>query len=764
MNRYRIEITGIVQGIGFRPFVYNLAVDLNLKGWVNNTGSKVIIEVEGKKSALDAFVTRLQAEAPPLSVIKTLEVRLVEPVGCECFQIMESVVGEKSSIYISPDVATCAQCTEELFDEKNRRFLYPFINCTNCGPRFTIVRDVPYDRERTTMDVFPLCGECAEEYAEPSDRRYHAQPVSCYRCGPVMQLFDQDGKELRVENAVDHTLQLLAEGKIVAIKGLGGYHLACDARNAVAVMELRRRKLRDDKPFAVMARNTEIAEKYCFVGPEEKCLLESEKRPIVLLKKKREISLPEDIAPRNAYLGVMLPYTPVHLLLLKPGGPLELLVMTSGNRSSEPICYKDDEAIQNLCGIADYFLAHNREIHTRVDDSVVRIFRGREYMLRRSRGYVPDPVTCSLPEALDDRHVPVVLATGGELKNTFCLNKGKEFYISHHIGDLENFETLQSFEEGIGHFQRLFAIKPEVVAYDPHPGYLSAQYVHSLTLKRKIAIQHHHAHIASCMADNGLDGEVIGVALDGTGYGEDGNIWGGEFFSGGYHGFTRQGHLAYVKMPGGEAAIKEPWRMAVAYLHHTFGGQEKVGICFTSIDREKQASVLEMLEKNIHSPLTSSMGRLFDAVSALLGIRYRIHYEGQAAVELEYASDGIPQEGYRFHLRDNGEIFTVDTADMIRGIVRDIGSGEAVSRISSAFHSTVANMVVEGCSRIREKTGLDRVVLSGGVFQNMILLEWSVQKLESTGFKVYTHHRVPSNDGGVALGQAVMAAVGVRLR
>lgn len=834
MKRVRITIKGIVQGVGFRPFVYRLASELDLKGWVNNTGSEVIIEAEGEENTLENFADRLKTEAPPLSLIRSMDKQELEPAGFNSFDIPESSgIGlgkQQHDVFVSPDISICSKCAQELFDENDRRYLYPFINCTDCGPRFTIVKDVPYDRDRTTMSVFEMCEECAGEYHEPSDRRYHAQPVSCYHCGPAVWLMDRNGNVLQVENPIHEAVSLLSEGRILAVKGIGGYHLVCDAGNPAAVAELRKRKIRDDKPFAIMARNMGAADRLCHISPEEKQLLENEKRPIVLLRKREGIQLPEEIAPGNPFLGVMLPYTPIHLLLFTGADPFDALVMTSGNRSSEPICYKEEDAVQTLGIIADYFLANNREIHTRVDDSVIRCFRGKEYPIRRSRGYVPAPIRCDIfgTEYLEHEtneavalsysaassrtaarnetaasSLPTVLATGGELKNTFCMNKGTEFYISHHIGDLENYETLRSFEEGIEHFKKLFGLRPEIIAYDLHPEYLSTKYAQAATACKQIGIQHHHAHIAACMADNDLTGEVIGVAFDGTGYGEDGNLWGGEFFSGGMDGFIRQGHLDYVKMPGGEAAIREPWRMAAAYLYHTCGGDADVSSipALQCIDDKKRKAVFQMLEKSINSPMTSSMGRLFDAVSALLGIRQEIRYEGQAAIELEFVSYGAaggvaresggswpqgsngsqPQksfesrlqqsyesqpdqsgdsqlhQSYGFELRQESGMFVVDIRNTIKGIIRDMQSGEPVGVISSRFHSTVAQVVLAGCEAVRKRTGLDRVALSGGVFQNMTLLEQSVSLLEESGFQVFVHHRVPANDGGISLGQAAIA-------
>lgn len=759
-----IHITGIVQGVGFRPFVYNLAHSLFLKGRVRNAGADVIIEVEGPQDSLDTFVQRIKSDPPPLSKIKSVDVKSIEFVGYSDFEIETSSRGENGKVYISPDVGVCKDCERELFDAKDRRYLYPFINCTNCGPRFTIIKGVPYDRPLTTMDRFEMCDTCAVEYKNPADRRYHAQPVSCYRCGPRLQLLDSRGETTSSEDIIEDTRRLIAAGYIIAVKGLGGYHLVCDAHNAEAVKRLIKRKIRDDKPFALMVKNYKTAMQYCQINDEEKKLLESERKPIVLLRKREGLKLPEEIAPGNPYLGIMLPYTPVHLLLFHSGtshlgdARFSALVATSGNRSSEPIYYKDEDAIENLKDIADYFLTNDREIYIRTDDSVTRVALGKEYIIRRARGYVPFPVTC---EIFNKGKIPAVLACGGELKNTFCLNKGNEFYISHHIGDLENAETLTSFEQGIEHFQKMFGIEYEAVAYDLHPEYLSTKYAVDLNVKNKIAVQHHQAHIASCMADNDLEGNVIGVAFDGTGYGEDGNLWGGEFFTGSYKGFKRAAHLEYVPMPGGEKAIKEPWRMAVSYLYSLPGPKlemkELLGF-FPEVDEAGISAVHMMIDKKINAPLTSSVGRLFDAVSALLGIRSRIRYEGQAAIELEYAAAKESFEPYHCEINGNEGIFRICTSSIIKSIIEDRRSGVPIPVISSKFHTTVAVMVEKICSLIRQDTGLRRVVLSGGVFQNITLLEQCVRALTNCGFEVYTHSRVPSNDGGISLGQAVMAA------
>ena len=805
LERYRVEVNGIVQGVGFRPFVFKLAHSLSLKGTVLNTAAGVLIEVEGVKEELEAFVSRLASDAPPLAAIDTLSTIKLEPVGYEKFTISASLPGMSLNTLISPDTATCGDCRRELFDPADHRYLYPFINCTNCGPRFTITCGVPYDRENTTMKNFIMCAVCGTQYKEPTDRRYHAQPLCCYDCGPELILTDMEGKVVASGNActnlernnaeeyntkehnakehnaeeyntkkhngkensakagkeasielINKAAELLATGNILAVKSLGGYHLVCNALDGNAVNKLRKRKYRDEKPFALMAADLDTIQKYCLVDDISSQMLQSSAAPIVLLSKKNASGLPEQLAPGNPNLGVMLPYTPVHLLLFsKETGKKvecpEVLVMTSGNKSDEPICYDDEEAFNRLKRIADYFLTNNRPIRTRTDDSVIRIFKGQEYFIRRSRGYAPAPIT--IDRAVLPTDPPSVLALGGEQKSTFCLSKGNRFFVSQHIGDLENLETLHSFEEGIGHYKRLFDINPTIAAFDMHPAYLSTAFAQGLKDTILVPVQHHHAHIASCMAENNLSGNVIGVAFDGTGYGEDNNIWGGEFFTGGYVHFQRAAHLQYFKLPGSEAAVREPWRVAASLLHQFGFKLDLPG----GIAADKLKLIAGMLEKGINSPLTSSMGRLFDAVAALIGIKAENRFEGQAAIELEHAAKGMIGSAYCYNVEDTGNHFTIGIKDMIGEILEDIAEGMLPGKISGRFHGTVANMVVEICGRIRRKKGLDRVILSGGVFQNTLLLSTCMDQLELQGFKVYIHRRVPANDGGISLGQAVIA-------
>jgi hydrogenase maturation protein HypF len=749
MKRAEIAITGIVQGIGFRPFIYNLAKTHSIRGWVLNNEKGVFIDAESEDGNLDRFIQDIPVLAPPLARIESFDVRYFEPIGYAAFEIRKSEETEEKFVLISPDVATCDQCLSELSSPQNFRYRYPFINCTLCGPRFTIIKDIPYDRHKTTMAPFTMCPVCQKEYEDPTDRRFHAQPNACAACGPSLRLEDRDGKEV-FGDPIEMTLELLEKGLIVATKGLGGFHLACDAKNIGAVSTLRWRKFREDKPFAVMCRNVEEVREHCEVGEEEEKLLKSVARPIVILRRKEGSPITHAVAPYQNTLGVMLPYSPLHHLLLN--GSLKILVMTSGNVSDEPIAYKNEEAKSRLRHIADYFLFHNREIHMRCDDSVTRIFEGNPYFLRRSRGYVPFPIKLSFPTEM-------ILACGGELKNTFCLTRGHYAFVSHHIGDLENLETLTSFEEGIEHFKKLFYIEPKAVAYDLHPDYLSTQYALSITDIPRVGVQHHHAHVVSGMAENGMEGDVIGVALDGTGFGVDGTIWGGEFIKANLRDFDRLAHLKNVPMPGGSMAIKEPWRMAMVYLSGAFGDEAhdlKIDLV-RRIDFQNWNILKRMIEKKINTPWTSSMGRLFDAISSLLSVRDEVHYEGQAAIELEMMADHGLKSEYPIRIEREKRPMVIDPAEIIRGVVRDLVDGVSSSKISGKFHRTIARLIIETCDAIRCEEGLNRVVLSGGVFQNIFLLSLVTKGLKMSGFETYTHHLVPANDGGISLGQAVVA-------
>jgi len=806
--RTAVRVEGVVQGVGFRPFVYSLATSLGLGGLVGNDADGVFAEVEGDPAAVEAFLSSLTSDPPPLARIERITTTDMRPHGAVSFSIVPSAPGRERRTLVSADTATCSDCLAELADPGDRRFGYPFINCTNCGPRFTIVRDVPYDRPLTTMAPFTMCDRCAGEYHDPADRRFHAQPTCCPACGPRLALLDVAGTVMSGQEPLMAAAGLLRQGRVLAVKGLGGYHLAVDASSEKAAAALRARKHREDKPFAVMVPDVAAARGLCEVDEAAAGLLASARRPIVLLARRREAGsgptgavsgggpaglvvsgggLAAAVAPGNRQLGLMLPYTPLHHLLLRAVG--RPIVLTSGNSSDEPIVYRDGEVVQRLGGIADAFLTHDRAIQVRTDDSVVRPFRGRETVIRRSRGFVPEPLT------VRTRFSRPVLACGAELKNTFCLAKENHAFVSHHIGDLENAETLRSFTEGIEHFRRLFDITPEVVAHDLHPEYLSTKYAMELAdgavdggltpagLAGRggdgglaaarfagrgsdggavgdvelVGVQHHHAHVASCLADNQADGPVIGVAFDGTGYGTDGTIWGGEFLVADLARFERAGHLACVPMPGGAAAIRQPWRMAAAYLDAAYLGDPPDGLDVARRNQRLWPGVLTIARRGINSPLTSSAGRLFDAVAALLGVRDAINYEGQAAVELEQLADPGEQSAYRTSISTSYP-FKIFGHELVRAVVEDLAAGIAPEVIAARFHNGVAGLITDCCLLLRERHGLAAVALSGGVFQNLLLTHATVAQLEQRGFSVLVHSRVPCNDGGISLGQAVVAA------
>ncbi|ETK34077.1 carbamoyltransferase HypF [Microbispora sp. ATCC PTA-5024] len=750
--RAAIRVEGIVQGVGFRPYVYGLATGLGLDGLVGNDERGVFIEVEGGPGPVGEFLAALRDRPPPLAVIEHISAGTLPATGETGFVIARSATGGDRRALVPPDVATCDDCLREMDDPADRRYRYAFTNCTNCGPRFTIVRDVPYDRPNTTMAGFAMCADCAREYHDPADRRFHAQPVCCPACGPRLRLVDGDGREAPGD-PVALAAERLLDGQVLAVKGLGGYHLAAVAGCEQAVAALRSRKHREDKPFAVMAADLAQAGRLCEVGEAAAELLTGRERPIVLLVRRTDAEVAPSAAPGNRRLGVMLPYTPLHHLLLRALG--RPVVLTSGNVSDEPIAYRDDEAAGRLGGIADAFLTHDRPIHTRTDDSVIRLFRGRAVPVRRSRGYVPHP----LPLAWECPRP--VLACGAELKNTFCLAKGSHAFVSHHIGDLENYETSRSFTEGVEHFARLFDVVPEVVAHDLHPEYLSTKYALDRVDADLVGVQHHHAHVASCLADNGVAGPVIGVAFDGLGYGTDGTLWGGEFLVAGLAGFERAGHLATVPMPGGAAAIREPWRMAAAYLDLAFEGDVPASLGVVRRNAARWDAVVALARRGVNAPRTSSAGRLFDAVAAILGVRDAITYEGQAAVELEQRADPAERGTYPCPVTSeapSGPPFAVPGTALVRAVVDDLCAGADPSVVAARFHNAVAGLVADGCDRVRAATGLSAVALSGGVFQNLLLLERAAGLLERRGFHVLLHHRVPPNDGGVSLGQAAVAA------
>ncbi len=738
-----MRVEGVVQGVGFRPYVHGLAQRLGLSGRVGNDTAGVFMEVEGAEQAVSEFLAALPAQAPPLAVIEEVRTHPLSPTGEPGFHIVSSNATGRRDTLISADTATCADCLRELADPTDRRFDYPFINCTNCGPRFTIVRDVPYDRPFTTMAPFTMCQACATEYHDPADRRFHAQPVCCPACGPRLRLLDASGAEQPGE-PLAAAAALLSGGAVLAVKGLGGFHVAALASDAAATALLRERKHREDKPFAVMVADLDTAHQLCVLDPVGEQVLAGRRRPVVLLPRRPQAPVAPAVAPGNRNLGLMLPYTPLHHLLLRDtAGPI---VLTSGNISDEPIAYQDGDARRRLTGIADAYLTHDRAIHMRTDDSVVRIFRGAELPVRRSRGYAPEPLSLAQP-------VPrPILGCGAELKSTFCLARGRHAFLSHHIGDLENYETLRSYTEGVAHFRRLFDVTPEVAAYDLHPEYLSTKYALELAEMELVGVQHHHAHIASCLADNGAAGPVLGVAFDGTGYGSDGTLWGGEFLLADLTGFQRLAHLVPVPLPGGAAAIRQPWRMAAAYLGSDAPPE------LMRRNAQHWDAVLAMAARGVNAPLTSSAGRLFDAVAAILGIRDSINYEGQAAVELEQRADPTELGTYPAAISEGGPALHLHGADLVRAVVADQRAGVAPEVIATRFHHGLADAVVRVCLMLREATGVDVAALSGGVFQNVLLLERTVASLEQAGFQVLTHRRVPPNDAGISLGQVAVAA------
>ena len=756
----RISVKGVVQGVGFRPFVYQLATGHDLRGWVCNTSEDVKIEVEGEAKDIDLFLLKLKEQAPPVSHIEEITVTREKPVGYDKFEIRHSVAEEGKYQLVSPDIATCPDCLREIFDPSDRRYLYPFTNCTNCGPRFTIITDIPYDRPNTTMTPFKMCPECRREYEDPLNRRFHAQPNACPVCGPQLELIDAEGNAAACDDIIATASELLKKGKIIAVKGLGGFLLACDATSREAVTRLRQRKNRPSKPLAIMAASPDEARQYCHINNKEAEILAATGSPIVLLKWKENTPIVSEVAPGLKYLGVMLPYTPLHHILLRRA---ELpLVMTSGNISEEPIAKDNDEAIHRLGGIADYFLMHNRDIYARYDDSVMLEENDTPQFARRARGYAPYPV--SLP--FQSRQI---LGCGAEEKNTFCLTRDNFAFVSQHIGDMENMETLGHFTNTIELYEKLFRIKPEIIAHDLHPEYLPTKFAKELASQngkiRLVGVQHHHAHIASCMADNRLEEPVIGVAFDGTGYGSDGNIWGGEFMTADYKQISRMAHLEYLPLPGGAAAIKKPYRTAIGYLH-ALGIDIDMKLPFLeNIDPTEIDVIKNQIDKGINATLTSSMGRLFDAVSALIGVRDVIEYEAQAAIDLETQAMTAGDETglYPFSMVEQDGVTIIKIRDLITTIISNISRAVPEAVIAARFHNTVARMILDLCQLISTKTGIGKVALSGGVFQNRLLLRKVTTLFDCTDLEVYTHRQVPCNDGGISLGQVVIANMNLEM-
>ena len=752
-ERLKVIIRGAVQGVGFRPFVYRLATEMNLKGYVLNSSKGVFIEVEGESDLLKNFLLRLEKEKPSISIIQSLEYQILDLIGYTDFEIRKSEKEEETSALILPDIATCKDCLKELFDPNDRRYLYPFINCTNCGPRFTIIEMLPYDRPRTSMKNFQMCPDCEREYHNPEDRRFHAQPIACPVCGPQIELWDFNGESIaEKEDAIYLTIDLINQDKILAIKGLGGFHLVINAADDNAVRELRKRKHREEKPFALMFPDIEQIKQVCEVNELEERLLLSPEAPIVLLRKKvnsNQIKISESIAPDNPYLGIMLPYTPLHHILMrflkKP------IVATSGNLSEEPICIDEYEALERLKGIADYFLVHNRPILRHSDDSIVRIIHNREFVIRRARGYAP------LPYLLNDEDNNNLIAVGGHLKNTISLKKGKQVFISQHIGDLSTLESFKAFKRTISDFMNLYEVGEVKFVGDLHPEYLSTKFLKEQKKEFKL-VQHHLAHIAACKLENDVKGQALGVSWDGTGYGFDGKIWGSEFYLIDDESFEHLGQFRKFYLPSGEKAIKEPKRTLAGILYEIYGDDIlNFHILKSKFDERELKLIVNQIEKKINSPECVSAGRLFDAVSSLIGITDYSNFEGQAAMKLEFAIENGINEFYEFEFRKK-EIVIIDWEKIIKGILEDLEKGVSKNKIAAKFHNTLTEIIVE----FARFTNQSKVLLSGGCFQNVYLLERSIERLKEENFQVYWHQRVPTNDGGISFGQ--IAAYNLRNR
>jgi hydrogenase maturation protein HypF len=736
-----IEVRGVVQGVGFRPFVWRLAERFGVRGRVRNRSGVVEIHAEGDAGALDALCAAISAEAPPLARVEDVRWTPAEPRGLAGFQVDESLDAPGGDRLVSPDVATCRACLAELLDPVDRRYRYPFINCTDCGPRFTIIEALPYDRERTSMRAFPMCEDCAREYRDPADRRFHAEPVACPACGPTLELVDANGSPVAGDR-VEEAARLLRAGKIVALKGLGGFHVACDATDEAVVAELRRRKRRPDKPFAVMVATLDGARERFDLSPAEEKLLASPKAPIVLVRDRG--TLAPSVAPGHRRQGAMLPSTPLHHLLLREVG--RPLVMTSGNRSDEPICIENGEAVERLAGIADAFLLHDRGIVARYDDSVTRVWRDAPIVLRRARSFAPMPL--ELPA-----EVGPILGTGAELHGAFCLASGRRAFLSQHVGDLDTDEAMEAYADALRRYRSVFGLEPEVVAHDLHPDFLSTRFAEDGGLP-SVAVQHHHAHVAAVMAEHRLEGSVIGVAFDGFGLGDDGTGWGGEFLACDWGRAERIGHLRTVRQPGGDAAVRQPWRMALAHAADAGCLAEALRLLG---DEPQTDVVLGQIRSGLASPFTSSVGRLFDAVAALTGVCRRSTYEGGPAMLLEQAAEPGEGRGYPVEVDQLEGRLIVDTRPIVEGVVLDLLRGVAAPEVAGRFHRAMAATIMRVCDRVRGSTGLSRVCLSGGVFQNDLLLSDAAARLERIGFDVYVPREVPVGDGGIALGQVLVA-------
>ena len=753
MNKYRkvINVKGVVQGVGFRPFIYNLAKECNLLGWVSNTSKGVIIDIEGNEKNINKFIKSIKSNPPILSKINSINIEDKQVINYDAFNIKESTSDISPTTYISPDYSICSKCKEDIDDVNNRRYKYPFTNCTNCGPRFSIIKELPYDRQFTTMNEFEMCNLCKEEYSDPTNRRFHAQPNACSVCGPKVYLIDKNNKEINKVDIFATVIKLIKDGNIFAIKGIGGFNLVCNSKNLEAIKILRERKNRPNKPLAVMAKDIDTVKKYCKVNRQEEKLLLSNKRPIILLDKIDKNIFPYNLAPNNNKVGVMLPYTPLHYLLFD--NELDCLVMTSANVSGEPIIYKNDEAFDKLNGIADYFLMHNRDIYMRVDDSVSKLVLNEERVIRPGRGYIPYAIPIKTHKN--------ILALGAELKNTISISNEKDVFISGYIGDLKNIETMNSLEKNIKHFNKTYNIVPEVIVYDKHPDFLYKEIDLKSLLKidnklKVVETQHHHSHIVSCMAENNVNEDVIGIVFDGTGYGDDGSIWGGEFIICNRKEFKRLGYLEYFHLPGGEKAIKEPWRIGISLLYKVF--KDKLDNILPKHLKDKNYNVIKvMIDKNINCPRTSSIGRLFDGVSAILEFKNPITFEGEAAIYLENICDKDSEEVYKFKIKNYEDKFILELDNIIKGIVDDIINNKNSRSIAKKFHNTIVEATIEMAINIREKTSINTIAISGGVFQNEILFKNVVKGLNKYNFNIITHKIIPCNDSGISLGQLIIA-------
>ncbi len=742
-RRYFLKIQGVVQGVGYRPYVYNQAIIFNIKGWVSNQGSALVVDLEGERNNIKTFLTRIIKEPPKLANIEKVEVVPKRFTGHKEFNIIKSSFGENEVKFVAVDVATCPECLGDVLNPSNSRYQYAFTNCTSCGPRYSIIKGLPYDRVNTTMKAFEMCSICEKEYNDPTNRRFHAQANCCPNCGPSLKLLTSKGQDVLSEDPIRDTINFIKQGKIVAIKGLGGFHLACEVENEKTIEVLRKRKNRPHKPFAIMVKDIETAKRLAYISKEEEQVLLSNKRPILILNRREVSILPEIIAPNTKKIGVMLPYTPLHYLLFEQN--ISFLVMTSGNVSGGPIQYENDKAVDYLRNIADYFLVHNREINIPVEDSVVKVIDNKEVVIRRARGYTPYVINMRVNNE--------IIAFGAEQKNTFCLSKKGYGYLSQYLGDLKDFDAYSTYEKAVDNLTELLGFTPNMLAFDLQSRFLCLQYP-KYQSKRKVAVQHHHAHMVSCMVEHNLCNSVIGVVFDGTGLGTDGTIWGGEFLVGTRESFNRVGHLKYVTVQGGDRAIEEPWRIALSYLHSMNYDVTKV---FKDIDEEEIYMVTQALEKKINCFKTSSMGRFFDCISSLLNIRHRITYDAQGAIELENMLNPYIKESYEYCIIEKDNIHQIDYDRIILGVLRDMEKKIPTSVISAKFHNTIGNATVDLVCKIRKKYDIKQVVLSGGVFQNNYLLLYVLERLKERGFTVYYNQQIPTNDSGISVGQLAIA-------